>query len=202
MKITYLYRPFKNSDAMQIRTSDIELKYLADYNKEQLKPIFTSFISEYGGHFAGAAVGNSAGELMEYFEAHRVEHGISIGGLYINNNTMVGIGGFHYLEDTGLYEIVCTVLPQFEDNLATALNHLVLQAFDSLMMDKLCARAVPASAMDTCLANSGFAFSGERVFMKGVDGQIWNYYELEDETNLVSAESTGTYTDNDWDALF
>lgn len=187
---------------MQIRTSDIELKYLADNNKEELKPVLTSFISEYGGHFAGGATGNSTGELLDYFEEHRVEHGISIGGLYVNNNTLIGIGGFHYLEDTGLYEVVCAVLPQFEDNHAIALNHLILQAFGSLMMDKLCARAVPASVTDVCLANSGFVFSGERVFMKEDDGRIWNYYELEDESNLVSAESTTAYSDNEWDALF
>lgn len=185
---------------MQFDIQDIEIKSFSELNADDIQEVLASV--EYINNPSISDALYQADEWIGIFDEHRVEHGVAPGGIYIQGKGIVGIGGFYYLEETGLYEVVCNVSPRYKDSTPAILNHLVLQAFDSLMMDKICARAVPQSFLDRCLADSDFVFSGERIFMKENNNRIWNYYELEDESKLVSAENRGMFTDNSWDALF
>lgn len=168
---------------------DIEIKQLSSLNDEEIAILKSLLASD-------------TDELIESYDTHRIEHGVAPGGIYLPGSDLVGIGGFLYIEETSLYEVVCHVLDVYEEDILPLLHYFATYAFDNLKMDKICARAIPGSVLDDNLANSRFTFSGERMFIQEQDGQLWNYYELEDEGNLVSAESTGIYSDNDWDAFF
>lgn len=200
-KNTYLYTPFKKSK-MQQEIRDIEIRQFADADYQQLEKILVALVKESSKSPINPSISHTAEELIILLEEHRIEHGIAPGGIYLTGNVAIGIGGFHFLDETGVYEIVCNVTPDKESLVPKILNKLITNAFDKLRMDKICARAIPSSPFDKFLAESDFVFSGERIFMQQQDSQIWNYYELDNESTLVSADSIGSYTDNDWDALF
>jgi len=183
---------------MQQDIRDIEIRQFADTH--QLEKILEALVKSKSP--INPSISHTAEELIILLEEHRIEHGIAPGGIYLPGDIAIGIGGFHFLDEAGVYEIVCNVPPGNEILAPVILNMLITDAFDNLKMDKICARAIPASPFDKFLAENGFVFSGERLFVKEGDGQIWNYYELEDERNLVSADNSRAYTDNDWDALF
>lgn len=188
---------------MYYRTEDMEIRQFSGLSKDDLEKLLGAFAEETTGHVVvNPAIGYDVEELIDILDEHMVEHGIAPGGIYLDGNSAVGIGGFYYLEETGMYEIICSLAPGQERLTPAILNSLVEEAFDNLKMDKICARAIPASPFDKLLAEAGFAFLGERMFMMEGAGQIWNYYELEDERNLVSADSGSAYADNDWDAIF
>lgn len=200
-KNTYLYAPLKKSN-MQQDIRDIEIRQFADADKQQLDMILGAMFDNPSKQTLNPSISFAANELIELLGEHRIEHGIAPGGIYLPGDVAIGIGGFHFLQETGVYEIVCNVSPDKEHLVPAILSSLITDAFDNLKMDKICARAIPASPFDMFLAESGFVFLGERMFVNEGDGQIWNYYELEDERNMVSADNSGAYTDNDWDALF
>lgn len=168
---------------------DIEIKYFSDLNESEIEAVETFLASDID-------------EMSDAYDNHRVEHGIAPGAICLSEVGIIGVGGIHYLEETGFYEITCNVMPGQEEHVTPVLNHLVSHAFDNLKMDKVCARAIPGSVFNHNLANSRFTFLGERMFMLEQDEHIWNYYELEDESNLVSAENNSVYIDKEWDALF
>lgn len=187
---------------MEIRVLNIELRHFSDRDNGVLADILSRFVESVNGYIAAVDIKQTAADLQEIFDKHRIEHGISIGCLYEDNGAALGIGGFHYLEETGVYEMVCAMLPEHEGITAYALEFLEHQAFANLRMDKVCARALPGTVLDVCLRNNGFVYSGERAFIPEGADQIWNYYELENEGNMVSATSGTGLIYSDWDAIF
>ncbi len=187
---------------MQLHSQDIEIQYFSELNCRDMEVVLAHFAEEQGHYPAGLDSRIPADELIAIFDDHRVEHGVAPGGVYIAGTGIIGIGGFHFLEETGLYEVVCYIAPQYKEHIPSVINHLVLLAFDGLKMDKICSRAIPGTSLDSCLAAGGFVFSGERMFTREGDEEIWNYYEMEDESSFVSADSKRIHSDNDWDALF
>ena len=175
------------------RVIDIELTGFSETNKHILADMELPMM--------GANSFTQSG-LLDEIDTHIVEHGIGIGCLLDSNGTVLGIGGFNYLADTGVYEVVCNMLPQHQEKINDALDFLVHEAFDKLRMDKICARALPGSVMNSSLKAGNFVYAGERAFFSEGREQIWNYYELEDEAGMMESESVYALADSDWDKVF
>lgn len=199
MNNAYFYSPLKLCN-MQLSSRDIEIKYFSEFKNPEM--VLAQLTKEPGNYPSWLDEHIPVEELTAIFEDHRIEHGVAPGGIYMAGKGIVGIGGFHYLEETGLYEVVCYIAPLYKKYTSTVINYLTLLAFDGLKMDKICARAIPGTSLDSCFAGSGFVFSGERMFMREGDEEIWNYYEMEDESSFVSSDNKKILSDYDWDVLF
>lgn len=142
-------------------------------------------------------------ELFTLVAAHKSEHGISIGYIKDGYGNILGIAGLHYQPEVAIYEAVTIILPEFKDRTAYVIEHLVFNAFSILSMDKIFART-PVSTTDyEPLKENGFVCLGERAFAEDDRTHLWNYYELENDANLVSADGAGeSHIANDWDNLF
>lgn len=187
---------------MEYRILDIELKSFSETNKQTLADILLDMSGGDNKYQSVFDINRAVAGLVDAFEMHKVEHGIGVGCLQDGNGTILGIGGFHYLAETGLYEVICNMVPQHEEKTLYALEFLVHEAFSNLRMDKVCSRALLGSAMDNSLRANGFVYAGERAFISEDREQIWNYYELEDETNMVVSAGHYALGESDWDAIF
>lgn len=145
---------------------------------------------------------SDAGMLSDILQQHKIEHGVSLSYLQNGDEEVIGLAGFHYLEEVALYEAVCILLPEYQPETGYAIEFTIHEAFYSLGMDKICARALPGSAAGALFKSNGFTYCGERIFMDDAQGQLWDYYELENEGNLVSAAGQGDYALSDWDSIF
>lgn len=141
--------------------------------------------------------------LLALVDAHKAEHGTSIGYIKDGYGNILGIAGLHFQPEAALYEIVTIILPEFKDRTVYIVEHLVFDAFSNLSMDKIFART-PVNTTDyEPLKENGFVCLGERAFAEGGRTHLWNYYELENEANLVSADEAGeSHVTSDWDSLF
>lgn len=142
-------------------------------------------------------------ELIALVEAHKSEHGISVGLVKDGYGKVLGLAGLHYQPEVALYEIVSIVLPEFKDRAAYIVEYLVFEAFSNLSMDKVFARTPVETADAESFKENGFVCLGERAFAEDDREKIWSYYELENEANLVSVDRRATsHISNDWDSLF
>ncbi len=186
---------------MERQIQNIEVKYLAELSRDESDELISSLVPELNQMFIGWDNEQTIAELAEVFEQHRVEHGIAPGAVYIAGKDIAGIGGFQYLEETGLYELMCNVSYGYQAHIPEIINHLVFHAFGNLKMDKICARSLPGTVLDAHLIEYGFTSPGERVFTDDGRDQIWKYYELENEGNLIPAVDAYAYSADDWDIL-
>lgn len=141
------------------------------------------------------------GMTFQLLDFHKEEYGTGLGYIQNDQGQVIAFGGLHYVHDVELYEVVCFAIPGQEAVAADALELLVYEAFAVLGMDKVCARAIPGTVEDKCYGKHGFEYIGERAFAEDSMEQIWNYYELENHGNMISAERSG-HTDAEWDNIF
>ncbi|MCB0696745.1 MAG: hypothetical protein KDC07_05240 [Chitinophagaceae bacterium] len=144
----------------------------------------------------------SAEQVSALLGAHKAEHGTGIGFIKDGYEDVLGFAGLHYLADVELYETVCQLQPEFADRANYVIEYLVYEAFSNLGLDKVCARALPGHTDEVVLKENGFVCLGERVFAEEGLETIWNYYELENEANMTSAEERNSYATSDWDSIF
>src|SRR5690606_14914674 len=106
-----IFIPHYNNHDMEYRILDIELKSFSETNKQTLAAMLLVMSGSDTKTQSIFDINLAAGELVDAFEMHKVEHGIGVGCLQDGNGTVLGIGGFHYLAETGLYEVICNMLP-------------------------------------------------------------------------------------------
>jgi len=183
---------------MDFRAIELSLNKFAANDESLLQGLLTETSKKRPSVFNN----RSAGEVLTMLENHRTEHGISIG--YINDGYghVLGLAGLHYLPETGIYEIVSHLLPDHAGRTAAVIEYLVFEAFANLGMDKICARVLPESTDASILKENGFTCLGERAFAEEGMGQIWQYYELENEGTMAAPAQDTAYATSDWDSLF
>lgn len=192
---------------MFLQTERTTIRPLVHSDLEQLSGLFSSaeamqFIPP---HFAPEDNRQTKDRLDAYIR-HHDQHGISFGHVSDHHGNFLGRAGFYYLSDVGLYEIGCSLLPEYwGQGLATEIAHSLLDyAFDELNLDVVCARTIIGNeGSENVLDKTGFNFLGERMFE--IKGQpfIWNYYECYNDDNLSFADqhSDAGYVD-DWDLSY
>jgi len=188
---------------METRTTEFSIRNLQESNSIALSDILSAINSK--NTFVNHPILYSepdAGLLSDILQQHKIEHGVSLGYLQNGDEEIVGLAGFHYLEEVALYEAVCILLPEYQPETGYAIEFTIHEAFYNLGMDKICARALPGSAAGTLFKSNGFTYCGERIFIDDAQGHLWDYYELENEGNLVSAAGQGGYAQSDWDSIF
>lgn len=181
---------------MEIRDTGISLQYFK--NNELLNELSTAtdgLISLYTG-------ATFEKELSELLEEHQIQHGIGIGYLQNEDYSILGLGGLYYQPEAHLYELIYIPITDNATSINDCLDYLLDYAFDTLGIDKICTRAVPLSPTAEWLHNKGFAYCGERAFTQDGREHIWQYYELENETNMVSMPAESFAGDSDWDGIF
>lgn len=123
----------------------------------------------------------------------------------IHNQTgdTIAVAGLNYLNDVQLFEVFLYALSDTNNFIEgyEILGLVIDEAFDTLCIDKICARATEGSNMDAALKSFGFSCLGERIFKDDMS-TIWNYYELENDTIPENSSSFYSTTDNDWDNIF
>lgn len=129
------------------------------------------------------------------------EYSTGLGYIKDDFDNVIGVGGLHFLQDVKLFEVVCYMLPEYRHHTGNVIGHMVDEAIETLCLDKLCARTLPASLEDLFYKENGFMYSDERAFAEDGMNQIWNYYELDNEAN-ISAVDTADDAESDWDSLF
>lgn len=139
--------------------------------------------------------------LFEILDHNKNEYGAGIGFFTDGNNTVIGLGGLHFLNDAGMYEIICYTAKEYSSYRAELIKCISDKAFLQLNMDKVCMRALPGHLDNELLKAMGFSFIDERAFAEDGMSLIWNYYELENEYLLVETEADLATVD-DWDAIF
>lgn len=139
--------------------------------------------------------------LLPILDNHYKEYGAGIGLVENEQGDIIGMAGLQFLQDTELFEAVCYLLPDYTAQFPNVLSTVVDTAFHDLGLDKLCARTVTMSLADMQYREAGFTYVDERAFSDDGMGQIWNYYELENDANMVDAEQLA-FDDSDWDSLF
>jgi ribosomal-protein-alanine N-acetyltransferase len=192
---------------MFLQTERTRIRPLVATDLEKLTSLFSSaeamqFIPP---HFAPETVEQTRDRLEHYISQFN-RHGISFGYVSDHNGNFLGRAGFYYLNEVGLYEIGCSLMPQYwGQGLATEIAHGLLNyAFKELNLDAVCARTIPGNeGSENVLDKTGFNLLGERMF--DIHGQpfLWNYYECYNDDNLEVAEqhSESGYTD-DWDLSY
>lgn len=134
------------------------------------------------------------------------DHGVSVSYITSDNDKVIlGLAGLNYSIDAQLYEVIINILPVYSQELSSyeLLENIVTEAFDTLYIDKVCARAIPGSDMDTLYRTFGFSHLGERMFTDEQTSVIYYYYELENDNLLdTTSETQSPAYKSDWDNIF
>lgn len=183
---------------MEFKATEVSLNYFSDSDQQLLSDVFP-VLQQAMPVIDGNVL--QADNALDILDTHKIEHGVGVGFIQQDGET-TAIGGLHYLADVALYELVCIPLPGHEDAAPIAIDYLIHHAFYALGMDKVCARTLQNSDMDNELKAAGFTCYGEWAFTEEGRESIWNYYEMENDANMVS--SIGHYSDanNSWDGIF
>lgn len=143
--------------------------------------------------------------LLSSIIYHKAEHGTGI--CYITNEQqqIIGIAGLCLVSDVSIYEVFYYLLPGYNNNTQkeAVINLLVDKAFYELGLDKVCARTIieDHDSSDSLLA-CGFNYIDERAFEEDGHNAIWNYYELENDSNIITADNDAAFIYDDWDTIF
>lgn len=181
---------------MKIREAGISLQYFKS------NELLNELSAATGGAINFYTGATTDAELPEMLEQHQIQHGIGIGYLQNDDDAVLGLGGLYYQPEASLYELVYLPLTDNAIDANTCLNYLLDHAFGNLGIDKICARALPQSLIADWLNDAGFAYSGERAFTQDGREHIWQYFELENEANMVLVPAYNQSANSDWDAIF
>ncbi len=178
---------------------DISIQYL----KEGNKPLFKQLLIELQKENNSFCKGLHIDEFLDSLKAHQQEHGLGLGCLINPYGKVVGLAGLRFLNATKLYETVCIISPKYVEEVGYSMiiDQLINYAFNELNLDKVCARAEKGIIENELYHAIGFTYLGERVFDEDGSEQIWNYYEMENDNQLLSNNSTSEI-DNDWDLTY
>lgn len=140
--------------------------------------------------------------LLDEIMSHWIEHNVSVGFLQNEQGDIIGLGGFRYLPEVEKYELICGLLPAYTGAKSEVLNLLINKAFHDFGMDRLCARVFQTDNNHEHLLDAGFNYMGERSFEMDAYLHIWNYYEIYNYGDLLSASDVYISSNTDWDSLF
>ena len=197
-KIDYLYIPFRKKIKM-LSINDISIEYLKEGNKPLFKKLLTELSEANSSFFPNMDVD----VMFDNISSHQKEHGLGLGCLINSYGKVVGLAGLCFLQATKLYETFCFISPNHVEEIGYSMiiDRLVNYAFDELNLDKVCARAdIGVIENELYLAN-GFTYLGERIFEDNGNEKIWNYYEMDNDSQLISDNSSAEI-DNDWDLSY
>lgn len=179
-----------------LATNDVSVQYLKSGNKPLFRKLLTELLEQNPFLFSDKNVE----DILHSISVHQQEHGTGPGCLINKYGTVVGLAGLRFLPEAELYETYCSILPKYVEEVgySMVINELVNYAFDELSLDTVCARADKGVVENELYIANGFTFLGERVFTDGGSEKIWNYYEMDNDSQLIS-DNNSADTDNDWD---
>ena len=180
---------------MYITTDNLIIKPLEQSDLQNFQLIYPDFYA-FQQSTPLVSISNSL-QVSDKLNACIEEHknvGFGIGTVFTQNDEFIGLAGFSFIDEVNTYEIHFEILPQhirkgYETEIC---NTLVDYAFYTIGMDKLCARAIIGNFnKDRDYINAGFSYLGERAIESDGNIYLWNYYELNNESDL----SPSSYSD-------
>lgn len=162
------------------------IKYVDDTNATQLTEIYTALPMHQGKLEKIFGTGFEE-DINSAFVRQREEYGTGLGLVEDNSGAVIGLAGLVFLEEVQLYELVVCMMPEYSSLTYDVIDMLLYEAFENMSLDKVCAREPIDSSHSTVLREIGFAYIDERIFMDDHMQHVWAYYELENDTNVVSA---------------
>ena len=182
-----------------LTTRDISIQYLTEGNKQLFKKLLVELSQCENSILSPNAIDETLNDITNHVNVH----GIGLGCLIDNYGKVVGIAGLRFLNAPKLYETFCFILPQHVEEVGYSriIDGLVNHAFGNLNLDKVCARAQSGVVENELFMLNGFTYLGERMFDDEGSEKIWNYYEIENDSQLLS-NNTSTELDTDWDLSY